>query len=85
MPIGEPDLHLAGLSLWLFGRQFPDQSDYWDGNWLNARVRVEATEAVVEAHGAIIHAAELESFANELEVFANELEVLDRTLTGTRL
>jgi hypothetical protein len=72
---GEPDLQLAGLSLWVYGRQFPDQNDYWDGNWLNVRVRVEATEAVVEAHGSIIHAPELESFANELEL-------LDRKLAG---
>lgn len=71
-----PDLRLAGLSIWVLGRQFPYQSDYWDGNWLNVRVRVEATQAVVEAHGPIVHAAELESFANELEL-------LDGTLAGS--
>jgi hypothetical protein len=62
----------------VLGRQFPDQNDYWDGNWLNVWVRVEATEAVVEAHGPIIHAA-------ELEAFANELELLDSTLAGNAL
>jgi len=74
----EPDLQLAGLSLWVLGRQFPDQNDYWDGNWLNVRVRVEAAEAVVEAHGPIIHAPELESFVNELDL-------LDTTLAGSAL
>lgn len=73
MSIEKPDLQLAGLSLWVFGRQFPDKNDYWDGNWLNAGVRVEATDAVVEAHGAIIHAPEVESFANELELLENKL------------
>lgn len=71
-----PDLQLAGLSIWVLGRQFPDQNDYWDANWLNVRVRVEATQAIVEVHGPIIHAAELESFANELEL-------LDGTLAGS--
>jgi hypothetical protein len=75
MRIGEPDLQFAGLSLWVFGRQFPDKNDYWDGNWLNARVRVEAPEAVVEAHGTII-------FVPELESFTTEVELLNRKLTG---
>jgi len=71
----EPDLKLAGLSVWILGRQFPDNDDYWDGNWLNVRVRVEATGAIVEAQGPIIHVRELVSFTNELQS-------LDSTLTG---
>lgn len=31
----EPDLKLLGLSIWVDGRQFPGNSDYYDGNWLN--------------------------------------------------
>jgi hypothetical protein len=69
----EPDLGLAGLSIWVVGRQFPDQNDYWDGNWLNVRVRVEATGATVEARGPIIHASELESFTKELEQLGSAL------------
>jgi hypothetical protein len=34
--LGEPDLRVAGLRVWIHGRQFPDSQDYWDGNWLNA-------------------------------------------------
>lgn len=71
----EPDLKLAGLSIWVLGRQFLDQNDYWDGNWLYVRVRVEAPGATVEARGPIIHASELMSFTKELEQ-------LDSTLTG---
>jgi hypothetical protein len=71
----EPDLKLAGLSIWVLGRQFPHQNDYWDGNWLNVRVRVEATGTTVEAQGPIIHAGELVSFMKELEQ-------LDSTLIG---
>src|SRR5262245_13745695 len=75
MRIERPDLQLAGLSLWVVGRQYPGCNDYWDGNWLDVRVRVEAPGAAVEAHGAIVHAPELESFANELDL-------LDSRLTG---
>ena len=57
----EPDLKVAGLSIWVLGRHFADQ------NWLNVRVRVEATGATVEARGPIIRAGELATFANELE------------------
>ncbi|MGO4377658.1 hypothetical protein AB4Z19_05265 [Pseudoduganella sp. RAF19] len=32
--LGEPDLSICGLRLWIHGRQFPDAPDYWDGNWL---------------------------------------------------
>jgi hypothetical protein len=71
----EPDLRLAGLSIWVLGRQFADYDDYWDGNWLNVRVRVEATGAVVEAQRPIIH-------VSELVTFATELERLDTTLVG---
>ena len=71
----EPDLRLAGLSIWVLGRQFADYDDYWDGNWLNVWVRVEATGAVVEAQRPIIH-------VSELVTFATELERLDTTLVG---
>jgi len=51
MEADEPDLKFEGLSLWVLG-QFPDHNEYWDGNWLNVRVRVE-TRAAVETCGPI--------------------------------
>jgi hypothetical protein len=30
--LGPPAIQLAGLSIWVHGRQFPDLHDYWDGN-----------------------------------------------------
>jgi hypothetical protein len=32
--LGDADLTICGLRLWIHGRQFPDATDYWDGNWL---------------------------------------------------
>ena len=71
----EPDFRLAGLSLWVSGRQFPGSNDRWDGNWLNAGVRVEAIGAVVEAQGPIVRSDDLASFAQALEK-------VDRSLDG---
>lgn len=65
-PEGEPDLKLAGLSLWVLARQFPDATDFWDGNWLHSLVRVETHGARVEAGGPVLRTDELCDFANQL-------------------
>lgn len=62
----EPDLRLGGLSIWVDGRQFPDASDYWDGNWLVVRARMEAPGATVQCEGPMLMASDLERFRNEL-------------------
>jgi hypothetical protein len=48
MPSQEPDLQLAGLSIWGVRRAYPQSEDYWDGNWLNIQARVEAPGSHVE-------------------------------------
>jgi hypothetical protein len=63
----EADLKLGGFSLWVFGREFPNATDYWDGNWLNVRAQVEAPGASVRAEGPLVHASELERFTKQLE------------------
>jgi hypothetical protein len=73
--MAEPDLRLAGLSIWVDGRQFPDASDYYDANWLNVRVRMEATGATVKCDGAIF-------MTSDLERFRAELASLNETLAG---
>jgi len=30
-----PDLVVGDLRLWIVNRQFPENQDYWDGNWLD--------------------------------------------------
>lgn len=58
----EPDLTFCGLSLWVEGREFPDASDYWDGNWLVIRAEMRAPGARVECVGPILMASDLECF-----------------------
>ena len=47
----EPDLTLAGLSIWARSREFSESDDHWDGNWIDIRARVEAPGAFVETSG----------------------------------
>jgi hypothetical protein len=71
----EPDIKLAGLSIWVLSRQFPECDDYWDGNWLNVVIRVEANRASVSASGPVLR-------IDEVAEFYAELAVLHRDLTG---
>lgn len=72
----EPDIKLAGLSLWAIAREFPDSDDYWDGNWIRILARASAPGAEVEVEGPYIR-------GDELAVFTNQLALLCRDLNGT--
>ncbi|MFC1853746.1 hypothetical protein ACFL27_26480 [candidate division CSSED10-310 bacterium] len=61
-PLGKPDVQLAGLKIWIHGRQFPDCDDYWDGNWLNVTAFCGTAEACVWTGGHIIHLSEISHF-----------------------
>jgi hypothetical protein len=55
----EPDIKLAGLSVWIDGYQFPESTEYWDANWVVVRVRAGGQRAVVELCDPCIHLPEL--------------------------
>jgi hypothetical protein len=57
--LGLPGIALAGLQIWVQGRQFPDAQDYWDGNWLDVTVHCGGEGASVWVSGSIIHLSEL--------------------------
>lgn len=69
----EPDLKLLGLSVWVDGRQFPGKSDYYDGNWLNVRARMEAPGAAVKCAGSILMASDFQRFRDELGAMDSQL------------
>ncbi len=69
----EPDITLAGLSLWVQCREFERSEDYWDGNWLYVRARIEAPGAFVEAAGPWLRTDEIEHFADQLTVLHRDL------------
>lgn len=57
--LGPPAIHVAGLQLWVHGRQFPDSFDSWDGNWLNVSAHCQALGSSVWASGPLIMATDV--------------------------
>jgi len=73
--LGPPDLRLHGLQIWVHGRQFREQQDYWDGNWLRVTAYCGGSGASVFSTGPIIH-------LSELQRWCAEIENLSKTLSG---
>lgn len=73
--LGEPDLDLAGLKLWVHGYQFPNADDYWDGNWLNATAICSSTGATVQVHGFFVR-------TDEISEWQSAVDKLDADLKG---
>ena len=57
---GRATLRIAGLKIWVSGRQHPELHDYWDGNWLQVSARcTNRGSSVVEVEGPILHVTEI--------------------------
>ena len=68
--LGKPSLTIKGFQLWVHDRQFPNRSDYWDGNWLLATAHCRGSITDVWIISApFIHLSELARFKDELEEF----------------
>jgi hypothetical protein len=76
LPHREPNLCCDILKIWVIGRQFPEASDYWDGNWLNVVAHCAAEGASVTATGSILH-------LGELSQWRDALAKMDETVAGT--
>jgi hypothetical protein len=74
--LGKPNLEFACLQIWIWGRQFEDSHDYWDGNWLRVAVHCGSAASDVWAEGAILH-------ISELAQWSSDLRDLNRTVEGT--
>ena len=70
----EADLKVGGLSIWAVSRQFPDDQDYWDGNWLCVRAVLEAPGCYVETSGSFVRNDEIAAFAEQLVRLEAELK-----------
>ena len=73
-PLGTPDLQIAGLRLWVHGRQFPMADDYWDGNWLHVTVHCCAPGASVWVTGPILHVPDIAHFLRGIEAIHTSLQ-----------
>lgn len=65
--LGAPDIRLEGLQIWIHSRQFPNEEDYWDGNWLNVTAHCGTRGADVWASGALLHAPDIARWLVALE------------------
>ena len=63
--LGPPDLVVAGLQLWVHGRQFADADDYYDGNWLRVTAHCGASGASIWVQGAILMATDVAGFGDQ--------------------
>jgi hypothetical protein len=59
--LGEPALKVAGFQLWIHGRQFPDSTDYYDGNWLRVTAHCGSSGASVWVQGAMLMVTDIQS------------------------
>ncbi|HET6284267.1 MAG TPA: hypothetical protein VFH73_25145 [Polyangia bacterium] len=57
--MGDPDLRVGGLSLWIHGRAYEDSTDYWDGNWLRVTALCRYPGAWTSTEGTILHLREV--------------------------
>lgn len=72
--LGDPDLQIAGLRVWVHGREFPQSEDYWDGNWLRATAYCVYPDSSVRVHGSIVHLGELLGLLKGTECLYQTLE-----------
>jgi hypothetical protein len=80
--LGRPDLQIAGFQIWIQERQFPDSSDYWDGNWLYCTLHCGSSDSDVWLKKApFIHIPELQRFCNNLMDFSRTMSGLARLET----
>jgi hypothetical protein len=73
--LGEPALKIAGLQIWIHGREFPAATEHFDADWLRITAHCGSAGASVWVHGALLSSW---SFAQ----FAAECGQLYQTLTG---
>ena len=72
--LGPPDLQLAGLQIWVHGRQFPDSDEPHDRDWLNITAHCGGSGASVWVNGAILGSWSFSSFVRECRVLYASLE-----------
>lgn len=55
----DPSLVLGGLCLWVLGKAYPDNPDWWDRDVLQVRAECRAPGSVVSTSGALLRSDEI--------------------------
>jgi hypothetical protein len=72
--LGEPDLQVGGLSLWVHGRAYEESVDYWDGNWLRVTAICRYPGAWTSTEGTILHLSEVSGLLEGCQSVFDTLE-----------
>lgn len=70
--LGPADISIAGLRVWVFGRESENEQDYWDGNWLRVEVLCRSEAAESHVSGSILHLSEVREWLDELNKLSAE-------------
>jgi hypothetical protein len=62
-----PDLSIAGLQIWIHGREFPKYQGSFDGDWLIVTIHCGGKGADVWVQGPIIHLSEIENWLKQVD------------------
>ncbi|MEO7500797.1 MAG: hypothetical protein ABIX11_14525 [Casimicrobiaceae bacterium] len=71
--LGAPDIRVEGLQIWIHSRQFSNEEDYWDGNWLNVTAHCGAQGADVWISGSILQVPDIARWLLALEAMNQSL------------
>ena len=65
--LGDPDLKLSHLQLWVHGKQFPDSDDFWDGSWLRVTTHCGSNGSSVWVSGSYLRISEIAGWLKSIE------------------
>ena len=51
--LGQPDITVGALHIWIHERQFPESEDFWDGNWGNATAHCSVVVRKAQRFGSM--------------------------------
>jgi hypothetical protein len=72
-PNKKPDIQIAGLQIWVHGRQFSHEWDYWDINWVNVTIHCGNQDSDVWVTGPNIFLTEIKELGDILEKYQHSL------------
>ena len=73
--LGDADIELAGLRIWVHSREYPEHNTFWDGNWLIFTAHCKAQGASIWFTGSHLRNTEIADWIIELKR-------LNETLSG---
>ncbi len=75
--VEEPYFNLGGFAIRIHGYEFPNATDYWDGNWLDVSCACTAPGATVTVRGPFVRINEIFDLLESLEALLSGAEVPD--------